>query len=66
VDFELWCIAVSAINNCQACVTSHERVVLEKGMSEETIVAAVRIAAVLHALASVFDAEAAVPAPVAV
>ncbi len=21
-DFELWCVAVSAINNCQACVTS--------------------------------------------
>jgi len=57
VDFELWCIAVSAINNCAACVTSHERVVLEKGMKEETIAAAVRIAAVIHALASVFDAE---------
>jgi alkyl hydroperoxide reductase subunit D len=65
VDFELWCIAVSAINNCQACVTSHERVVLEKGMTAETIVASVRIAAVVHALASVFDAEAAVPATVA-
>jgi len=62
VDFELWCIAVSAINNCVACVTSHERVVLEKGMKEETIVAAVRIAAVIHALASVFDAEAAASA----
>ncbi len=65
VDFELWCIAVSAINNCQACVTSHERVVLEKGMTEETIVASVRLAAVTHALASVFDAEAVVPATVA-
>jgi alkyl hydroperoxide reductase subunit D len=65
VDFELWCIAVSAINNCQACVTSHERVVIQKGMSEETIVASVRIAAVIHALASVFDAEAVVPAAAA-
>jgi alkyl hydroperoxide reductase subunit D len=56
-DFELWCIAVSAINNCQACVTSHERVVLEKGLSEETILAAVRIASVIHGLASVLEAE---------
>ncbi len=63
VDFELWCIAASAINNCQACVTSHERVVLEKGLTEEAVVAAVRIAAVIHALAGVFDAEAVVPTP---
>jgi alkyl hydroperoxide reductase subunit D len=56
-DFELWCIAVSAMNNCQACVTSHERVVQEKGISEETILASVRIASVIHALASVFEAE---------
>jgi alkyl hydroperoxide reductase subunit D len=57
-DFELWCIAVSAMNNCQACVTSHERVVLEKGLREETVLASVRIASVIHALASVFEAEA--------
>ena len=57
-DFELWCIAVSAMNNCQACVTSHERVVLEKGLKEETVLASVRIASVIHALASVLEAEA--------
>jgi lipoyl-dependent peroxiredoxin subunit D len=56
-DFELWCIAVSAINGCGKCVDSHERVVREKGMSEEQIMAAIRIAAVVHALAAVFDAE---------
>ena len=58
-DFELWCIAVSAINGCGKCVESHERVVREKGMSEEQIMAAIRIAAVVHALAAVFDAESA-------
>jgi alkyl hydroperoxide reductase subunit D len=52
-DFELWCVAVSAINNCKACVEAHERVLREKEVSEETILAAVRIAAVIHALASV-------------
>jgi lipoyl-dependent peroxiredoxin subunit D len=56
-DFELWCLAVSAVNNCQACVVSHEQVVREKGISEEGVLAAVRVAAVIHALAGVFDAE---------
>jgi lipoyl-dependent peroxiredoxin subunit D len=57
VDFELWCVAVSAINGCAACVDSHEKVVREKGLSEEAIVASVRIAAVIHAIAAVFDVE---------
>jgi alkyl hydroperoxide reductase subunit D len=60
VDFELWCTAVSAINNCHVCVGSHEKVVREKGVSEESILAVVRIASVIHAIAGVFDAEAAV------
>lgn len=61
VDFELWCIAVSAINGCAACVAAHERVVLEKGLTEEAIAAAIRIASVIHGLAAVLDAETAVP-----
>ncbi|MBZ2176095.1 MAG: carboxymuconolactone decarboxylase family protein [Acidobacteria bacterium] len=58
VDFELFCLAVSAINACDKCVDSHEKVVREKGLAEENVLAAVRIASVLHALASVLDAEA--------
>jgi len=57
VDFELWCLAVSAINNCQACVGSHESVVKEKGMTQEQVLAAVRIAGVIHAVAGVIEAE---------
>jgi lipoyl-dependent peroxiredoxin subunit D len=57
VDFELWCLAVSAINACGKCVDSHEKVLKEKGVTEETVAAAVRIAAVMHALGAVFDAE---------
>ena len=63
LDFELWCIAVSAINGCGACVASHENVLREKGVTEETILAAVRIASVIHGAASVLDAEAAVAQP---
>jgi alkyl hydroperoxide reductase subunit D len=54
-DFELWCTAVSAINNCPACVASHEKVVREKGLTEEQVAAAVRIAAVIHAAATAVD-----------
>jgi alkyl hydroperoxide reductase subunit D len=57
IDFELWCLAVSAINGCGACVDAHEKVVREKGVSEEAVLAAVRIASVVHGLAGVFDAE---------
>jgi alkyl hydroperoxide reductase subunit D len=57
LDFELWCVAVSAINGCGACVDSHEKVLKEKGVTEETILAAVRIASIVHALGAVFDAE---------
>jgi alkyl hydroperoxide reductase subunit D len=57
LDFELWATVVSAINNCAACVDAHEKTLREKGASEEKILAAVRIAAVVHALAVVLDAE---------
>jgi alkyl hydroperoxide reductase subunit D len=53
LDFELWCLAVSAINGCAACVDGHEKELRDKGVSEESILAAVRIASVLSAVASV-------------
>jgi alkyl hydroperoxide reductase subunit D len=56
VDFELWCTAVSAINNCKTCVASHEQVLRDKGMTEEQVTAAIRIAAVIQAAATVLDA----------
>src|SRR5271169_1200971 len=37
LDFELWCTVVSAINNCAACVDAHEKVLREKGLTEEKI-----------------------------
>ena len=63
VDFELWCTAVSAINNCHVCVGAHEKVLREKGFEEEKIVAAIRIAAVIHAAAAVLDEQAAMSQP---
>ena len=52
-DFELFSMAVSAMNGCGMCIDSHERILLEHGVKPETIQAAVRIAAVMKAVATV-------------
>lgn len=57
VDFELWSLAVSAINGCGMCIESHEKVVRQGGLSTEQVQAAVRIAAVVHAVAATLDGE---------
>ena len=62
VDFELWSTAVSAINGCGSCVKAHERVLREKGLPEESVLAAIRIAAVVHAIAVVLEASHNIPA----
>jgi lipoyl-dependent peroxiredoxin subunit D len=51
LDFELLCLAVSAVNNCESCVRSHEQAVTEAGLSDEAVHDAVRIAAVIQATA---------------
>jgi alkyl hydroperoxide reductase subunit D len=50
-DFELTCLAVSAINGCEACVRAHEQAVLQGGLGEEQVHDAVRVAATMHAAA---------------
>jgi alkyl hydroperoxide reductase subunit D len=65
-NFELWSLAVSAINGCGKCVSAHEKVLREAGMSAEQVQAAVRIAAVVHAVAVTLETDAAMAqAPVA-
>jgi alkyl hydroperoxide reductase subunit D len=59
VDFELWSLAVSAVNGCGMCMEAHEKVVRHGGLSQEHVQTAVRIASVVHAVAAVLDAEAA-------
>lgn len=67
VDFELFSLAVSAINGCETCVRAHERVVLDGGLTEDQVHDAVRIAAVIHAAAVALEladtARAAAAAP---
>lgn len=51
VDFELMCLAASAIGGCEVCLGSHEKVVREGGLSEDAVFDAVRLAAVIKGVA---------------
>ncbi|WP_431960062.1 alkyl hydroperoxide reductase [Actinacidiphila sp. bgisy160] len=57
-DFELWSLAVSAINGCGTCLDSHEQVLRKAGVERETVQEAFKIAAVVQAVAATLDAEA--------
>ncbi len=52
VDFELFCLAVSAINGCEMCVRSHEKVVIGAGLSKDEVHDAIRIAATMCGVAT--------------
>ena len=56
-DFELWSLAVSAINGCGMCIDAHEHELRKAGVSAEQIQAAVRIASVVNAAAAIVRAE---------
>jgi alkyl hydroperoxide reductase subunit D len=57
VDFELWSLAVSAVNGCGMCLDAHEKVVRKGGLSADQVQAALRIAASVHAAAAVLTGE---------
>jgi lipoyl-dependent peroxiredoxin subunit D len=50
-DFELFCLAVSAVNGCESCLQAHEDVVLRSDLTAEQVHDAVRIAATMHGVA---------------
>ena len=50
-DFELICLAVSAVNGCGKCVNAHIHELHKVGVSNETIHSAVRVASVINATA---------------
>ena len=54
-DFELLALAVSAINGCGTCIASHERQLRQHGLEREAVQSAVRVAAVVHAVARVLS-----------
>ena len=62
IDFELFCLAVSAINGCESCMKAHEKAVLAGGLTEDQVHDAVRIAAVVQGAAVALDLIPAHPA----
>jgi alkyl hydroperoxide reductase subunit D len=62
LDFELISLAVSAVNGCGLCVTSHEKKLRAHEVSREAIQSAVRIAATIHAVAVTLEYEQSPPA----
>lgn len=48
--FELLSLVVSALNGCQMCVTSHEEALLKHGTTQQRVLDAVRLGAVIRSL----------------
>ena len=57
VDFELWSLAVSAVNGCGLCLDSHEKVLRSHGVTNVQVQAALRIGATVNAVSAVIRAE---------
>ena len=58
VDFELWSLAVSALEGCGRCIEAHEATLMQHSVSREAIQDVVRIAAILKGVAVTLAAEA--------
>jgi lipoyl-dependent peroxiredoxin subunit D len=58
VDFELFSLAVSAINGCEMCIRAHEKAVIDGGLTPDHVNDAVRIAATMQAAAVALEMEA--------
>lgn len=56
-DFELFALAVSAINGCGMCMDSHEKVLVHAGLTRTQVQDAIRIAAIVSALAGTLAIE---------
>ncbi|TNE60965.1 MAG: alkyl hydroperoxide reductase [Alphaproteobacteria bacterium] len=58
-NFELYALAVSAVNGCEFCVAAHVNELKKAGLSHPQIQAAIRLSATVHAIAGVLESEAA-------
>ena len=65
IDFELWALAVSAVNGCGMCLDAHEAQLIKHDLSKEQIQVALRIAATVNAAATAIDALRNIPGSIA-
>lgn len=59
IDFELWAFAVSAVRKCDVCLNVHEAELHKRNVPLERVQAALRIAAVMSAVATAVIIESA-------
>ena len=57
-DFELYALAISAINGCGMCMDAHVHEVTKAGVSKTAVQSTIRIAAVINAAAQALAIEA--------
>jgi len=55
IDFELYCMAISAINGCGLCMEAHAHELEKAGVLKQTVQSSVRIAAVIASAAQVLS-----------
>jgi alkyl hydroperoxide reductase subunit D len=55
VNFELFALAVSAINGCGLCINSHVKQLLEHSVTKKAIQSTLRLAATLNALVTAYS-----------
>ena len=53
VEFDIYALAVSALNACGFCIDAHVKLLLEHQISHEAIQTTIRVASVIHATAQV-------------
>lgn len=51
IDYELFTLAVSAVNGCRHCTLAHEKTVRAGGLSREQVMEAVKVAGTLQGVA---------------
>jgi lipoyl-dependent peroxiredoxin subunit D len=50
-NFELWSFAVSSINGCSHCMVAHEHTLRESGVDRESVLEALKVAAIVSGVA---------------
>jgi alkyl hydroperoxide reductase subunit D len=56
-DFELWSLAVSAINGCNHCLEAHENTLRQEGVDREVIFEAIRAGSIVAGVAQAVEAN---------
>jgi alkyl hydroperoxide reductase subunit D len=63
--FEAWSLAVSIVNSCPFCITSHTQVLRKEGMTAQNIADIGRIASVIKAVSDILTFDAYLQTPIA-